>query len=417
MSIFALVDCNNFYVSCERVFRPDLNNKPVVVLSNNDGCIVSRSNEVKRLGIKAGTPLYQVRKDLDSIGATTFSSNYTLYGDLSSRVMEILSGCSPDIEVYSIDEAFLDLTNILFKNGIEDYVKDIKDKILMWVGIPTGIGVAPTKTLAKIANNYAKKNDGILVVLEKKEIDKLLEITPVNEIWGVGRKTAPKLNNIGIFNAKQLADTEQNILQKKFNINIARTALELNGIEAINEDNTPTSSKSISSSRTFSQQVSNLRELKEAIGTFTSIAAKKLRKEGLLAKSITVYLRTNRHNKNIYQQHESITKEVPATNSTKELIKASTSAIEVLFKNDIPYSKCGVTLNHLISENNVETDLFTETKPKPCKLSNTIDEINKKMGNNCLFFLGNGIKQNWRMRSDNCSPKWTTSWEELLKVK
>lgn len=417
MTLFALVDCNNFYASCERLFRPDLANKPIVVLSNNDGCVVARSNEIKKLGIKAGTPFYKVKYQLERVGATIFSSNYELYGDISSRVMNILSQAAPDIEVYSIDEAFLNISSFPSTTDLIRFATDLRAKVHLWTGIPVGIGIAKTKTLSKIANHIAKENSGVFVLNNHQQRIEILKKLPVSEVWGVGRKTVPKLTTCGIFSAFDLANANHQMLRSRFSINLVRTSLELQGTPAIPIDEAPQPKQSLAASKSFSKLVDCPQELKEAAITYTMTVAAKLRKNKLFAGNLTVYVQTNKHNSNVKQQHESLTHQLPApSNSSDILIPIATKLIQRLYMPECSYVKCGIICGGLVTEKCVTTDLFTPVKQESHNLSKALDSINKSYGKDSLFVLGSGVKRPWQMKRNYRSPCRTTSWHELLEV-
>ena len=419
MSLYALVDCNNFYASCERLFRPDLKNTPIVVLSNNDGCVVARSNEIKKLGIKAGTPFFKVKRELEKINATVFSSNYALYGDLSSRVMNVLSQAVPDMEVYSIDEAFLNIATFPAETNFSQFASDLRLKVELWTGIPVGIGIAPTKTLAKIANHIAKDLEaGVYILTDEQQRIEVLKNLPVSEIWGIGGRTAPKLATNGIFSALDLANASRELLQSRFSINLVRTSLELQGIPAIPIEEEPPPKQSLASSKSFSKLVECPQELKEAAITYTTTVASKLRNNKLLAGTLSVYVQTNKHKSEMMQQHESLAYQLPQpTSSSSVLIPIAAQLIERLYMNGCAYIKCGVVVGALIPEDSVTTDLFSPIKPQSDNLSKALDSINNSLGKDTLFVLGSGLERPWQMKRGYCSPCHSTNWSDLLEVK
>jgi len=418
MPLFALVDCNNFYASCERLFRPDLRDKPIVVLSNNDGCVVARSNEIKKLGIKAGTPFYKVKKELENLNATVFSSNYALYGDISNRVMSVLSQVAPDIEVYSIDEAFLNISSFPKETDLKQFAVNVKSQVHLWTGIPVGVGIAPTKTLAKIANHIAKEQQGVYILNDEQQRREVLRQLPVSEVWGIGGKTAPKLATSGIFTALDLADADHELLKKRFSINLVRTSLELQGTAAIPEEDEPPPKQSLAASKSFSRLVECPQELQEAAIAYTSTVASKLRKNKLLAGTLTVYVKTNKYKADVKQHHESLTVQLPEpSNSSSVLITIAVNLIKRLYMGGCAYIKCGVVSGALVSEDAMTADLFTPVKPQSDNLSKALDHINDAMGKETMFVLGSGLKRPWQMRRNYNSPARTTSWSDLLEVK
>ena len=358
----ALVDCNSFYVSCERLFNPKIRRKPVVVLSNNDGCIISRSNEAKALGIKMGEPYFKEKDIIIKNKVEVFSSNYSLYGDLSRRVMRTLKRFNTKIEVYSIDEAFLDLSNFPDQD-IEKVGKEIRDTVLQWTGIPTSIGIAKTKTLSKIANHIAKKKQsGVTSLINIENIDPILEKIDINDVWGVGRQLTKFYNKNGIYNAKQLKNKSNSWIKKSSNVLSSRTAMELKGIPCINLETTTTKRKSCVVSRSFGKRVERFQELKEAVANYCLNASEKIRSESLVAKAITVFVRTSPFQRNYGYYSNAKTVDFPiATNNSIEIVKAAVTILETIFKNGYQYQKAGVMLTGL-SNANEKTNLFSSEK-------------------------------------------------------
>jgi len=415
--MIALVDCNNFYVSCERVFNPKLNNRPVLVLSNNDGCTISRSNEVKKLGVKMGTPYFKLKNFIEQHNIAVCSSNYELYGDMSRRVMTILSDFAPGVEPYSIDEAFLHLS--LPENfDYFDYGKQIRQRILKWTGLPVGIGFAPTRTLSKIANHIGKKSeDGVFVMPD--DPSQILNELPVNEVWGIGGRLTEKLKRIGINTAGQLATRDDAFLRKQFNVCVARTALELRGTSALESDSIA-SSKSVSCSRSFGYPVIELSELEEAVASYTSTAATKMRKENQKACGANVYFE-------YYPEYEdkreggvsgtSVNFDRP-TGSTGEMLSKISAVLPSLFIEGRRYKKAGVVFFGLEGAEGKQPDLFDAPKSEHSeKLYEAIDKINRQLGKKAVFQLGEGIKQEWTMKREHLSPNYTTNWKQIPVVK
>lgn len=419
--MFALVDCNNFYVSCERVFNPKLKNRPVVVLSNNDGCVIARSNEVKSLGIKIGTPVFKCRQLLDPIGGKILSSNYTLYGDMSSRVMSLLEKFSPEIEIYSIDEAFLCLKGFE-KLNLEEYAQEIRKFIEKCTGIPLSVGIGPTKTLAKIANNFAKKSSTAkgTCVIKKSNHKDILKLTSVENIWGVGPRYAKLLNRNLIFNAYQFCNLQDSWLRKKMTVMGLRTAYELRGHSCFEIDDIPAARKDIASSRSFGKPVESLKELEQALASYVSQATKRLREQSLAVSTLTVYLTTNRFKSNDAQYSNSITYKLQtATSYTPQLISHATFLLKKIYKKGFRYKKTGVILSNLSNEEERQPGLFecTEKRTENKSLMTAVDEINTRFGRKAITFGSEGIDQEWKMRRNYLSPCYTTCWKDIPLIK
>lgn len=418
--MYAVVDCNNFFCSCERVFRPELCHKPVIVLSNNDGCVVSRSAEAKALGIKMAVPFFEVRDLCRQNDVHVFSSNYILYGDFSGRMMNVLAEFvdrEDDLEVYSIDEAFLNLAPLMPYKDPEAYCRDIRKKAEQWTGIPVSIGIAPTKTLSKVANNVAKKYkgyDGIFYLDSKERTEKVLEATPAGHVWGIGRRLSEKLKELKIENALQLCNADAGMIRKKFGVTVLRTVHELRGTPCFPDGAVPSIRKHIASTRSFGNNVTKLEELREAVATYVSSAAVKLRRQKSAASGLYVFILTN---KDHYRpgRHESAFRELPvATDSTPELIQHATSMLQGLFSEGTVYKKAGVMLSGIMPRSSVQLNVFdTMDRPKFSKLMDVMDGVNLRGGNGMLKFAATGTKQNWIMRSGMRSPNYTTSWKDI----
>ena len=419
-NIYALIDCDNFYVSCERVFRPDLIGKPVVVLSNNDGCIVSRSNEAKRLGIQMGTPYFKAEELIKENGVVVFSSNYTLYADISSRVVEILKMFSPNIEVYSIDEAFITL-NLTNSNFIK-YGKEIRERILKDVGIPTTVGIAYTKTLTKIATKIGKKNieyGGVVSLLNEKDNDMYLEMVDVEDIWGVGRQYSKWLREMGIDNAKDLKYANRQVIRHHMTIQGLRTVLELNGIDCIPLDSRRVLKKSITSSKSFGIKTDSLEDIKKALAIDVAQAGEKLREQGSVAGTLTVFLLSNPFKTPFYSNSISI--KLPyRVSDTPNLIKYSLIGLGKIFKSGYIYKKCGVVLSDISTVNDVQLDLFNSSFINDFNIKNramiTMDRINRKWGRDTIKIGSMGIENTLKMKQDMISNRYTTDWNNLLVV-
>ena len=414
--VFALVDCNNFYASCERVFNPRLQGRPVVVLSNNDGCVIARSNEAKALGIDMGAPAFEVADVIEKNNVEVFSSNYPLYADMSSRVMETLSTFTPDMEIYSIDEAFLNLAG--FGGSLTDYGRKIRQTVKQWTGMPVSIGIAETKTLSKIANRIAKKSaraKGVLDLTNSVYLDRTLAKTPVEKVWGVGVKTALKLKRAGIKTALALRDADVGWIRQKFGVVGARTVYELRGRLCYQLEQNPPPKKSITVSRSFATPVESVEGLKEAIASYTSRAGEKLRQEHLAAGVMTVFVMTSRFIKNRYYNLHTARFDV-ATNNTIELIRSACVSIDRLYRPGCEFKKCGVIFGGLVPENRIQRNLFDNIdRKKSARLMKTIDTVNATL--DCpLRWAAEGINQPWKLKFQRRSPRYTTHWDELLEV-
>ena len=414
----ALVDCNSFYVSCERLFNPKIRKKPVVVLSNNDGCIISRSNEAKALGIKMGEPYFKEKDIIVKNDVQVFSSNYALYGDLSRRVMRTLKRFNCDIEIYSIDEAFLDLSNYS-DNEIEDVGKEIRNVVLQWTGIPTSIGIAKTKTLSKVANHIAKKKQsGLVSLIGVENIDPILEKVEINDVWGVGKQLTKFYHNNGIYNAKQLKNKSNTWIKKNSNVLGSRTAMELRGIPCIDLEKINTKRKSCVVSRSFGKRAESFQELKEAIAGYSLNASEKIRSESLVAKSITVFIRTSPFQNRYGFYSNSKTIDLPmATNNSIEIVKTAVSGLETIFKNGYRYQKAGVMLSHLSDSNNGKNLFSSERDEKINSLMKSIDNTNYRYGRSTLSLASAGVHKKWNSRRQHYSKIHTADFYSLPTIK
>ena len=421
--IFALVDCNSFYCSCERVFRPDLENKPVVVLSNNDGCVVARTDEVKALealGLPAWAPYFKIKNDIKKHNVHVFSSNYTLYGDMSGRVMKTLSQFAPEMEVYSIDEAFLSFTGMEKINLIE-YSKTIRKTVLQNTGIPTCIGIGPTKVLAKIANKVAKKDkistQGVFSLCDRDYREKVLKVFPVEDIWGIGKQSAKKLHEHKIKTAWQLKQSDPAFIQRFLTIVGSRIVQELDGISCLDLETDIEDRKQIISSRSFGRQVKSITEIQESIANHVTTACEKLRKQDLKCKNITVFIQTNPF-KNTPQYHNSASMDLlSGTSVTPKLIAQAFLLLKMIYQDGYEYKKCGIILNGLYKNSFQQMDFFgRHDSPLDDVFMQTIDKINQFHGKGSVKFAACGIDQFWKMLSEMKSPCYTTRWSELLTI-
>lgn len=419
----ALVDVNNFYVSCERVFNPKLKDKPVVVLSNNDGCAVARSNEVKALGVQMAAPWFKFSALAKYHDIAALSSNYPLYADMSNRVMNILRDYSPDQEIYSIDESFLDLTQFQSRNLIQ-YTQHIRQRILRWTGLPVCIGIANTKTLAKLANHCAKKQSRFNGVCDFNSMhahtrNDMLSRLHVSEVWGVGRKLAPKLIEQGIKTALDLKQANPQQLKRQFSVIMEKTIQELNGTVCIELSEVMPAKKQILSSRSFGQPVQDYQSLAESITLYMTRAAEKLRKQHAIAGAVYVFIRTSpfKQGKGFYSNGMSIALPI-ASNDTRQLVKHALLGLKQLFKPHYDYVKAGVMLSEMTASHSIQTDLFSNAndQQQASKLMVTMDKINQRMGAASIKLASEGFNKPWKMKQDNRSPSYTTSWNELLNI-
>jgi len=419
----ALIDVNNFYVSCERVFNPKLVGKPVVVLSNNDGCAVARSNEVKALGVPMGAPWFKMKDLARQHGIVALSSNYALYADMSNRVMSILREYSPDQEVYSIDESFLDLTGFQSRDLIK-YAQHMRRRILRWTGLPVCVGIGATKTLAKLANHCAKKRPQFNGVcnfnsMTDIELDTLLAEIEVGEVWGVGRKLAPKLEALGFNTVLDLKQANPERLRQQFSVVMEKTVRELNETVCIELEEVAPPKKQILSSRSFGQPVRDYNSLAESITLYMSRAAEKLRKQSSYAGSVYVYIRTSpfKPDDPFYTNGLTIPLSSP-TDDSRQLVHVALWCLKHIYKPNYNYAKAGVMLSELVPAEGAQTDMFSrvQTTFKSDALMATMDKINRKMGKESIKLASEGFKRPWKMRQQNKSPSYTTHWEDLPLV-
>jgi len=414
----ALIDCNSFYVSCERLFNPKIRKKPVVVLSNNDGCIISRSNEAKALGIKMGEPYFKAKDVIVKNNVQVFSSNYSLYGDISRRVMRTLKRFNSEIEVYSIDEAFLDLSNFS-DDEIESVGIEIRSIILQWTGIPTSIGIAKTKTLSKIANHIAKKEkSGVVSLIGIEDIDPILEKVEIGDVWGVGRQLTKFYIKNDIYNAKQLKNISNTWIKKSSNVLSSRTAMELRGISCIDLEIQDSKRKSCVVSRSFGKKVETFQELKESVTNYCLNASEKIRSESLIAKSVTVFLRTSPfQNRGIYYSNSKTIDFPIATDNSIEIVKAAINGLKDIFKRGYKYQKVGVMLSGLSNLEN-KNNLFSSSKDEKIKsLMRSIDSTNCRYGRSALSLASGGVNKKWNMKRKHSSKIDTVDFRCLPTIK
>lgn len=416
--VFALVDCNNFYASCERVFNPAVRKRPVIVLSNNDGCVVARSAEAKEIGIPFAAPYFKIRSLAEKHKMAVFSSNYTLYADMSHRVMTILETYSPDVEVYSIDEAFLSLSGM--KCGLYEYGKDIRETVLKWTGLPVSVGIAPTKTLAKAAAHLAKKDpsSGGVLDMTMNDSDQYLKKIGVGDIWGIGQKYAAKLNSRGIYSAADFAAADDKWVKSNMTITGLRTLMEIRGHPCMSVDDAPAPKKAIVSSRSFGQSVESLEFLRQSVSSYTARAAEKLRGQDGLAGVVTVFIMTNRF-KDDPQYGASLSCELPeASSNTPVLTRYALALLKHLFKEGYRYKKAGVMLSGIITSRDLQMNLFMGSRERgSSSLMDTVDKVNRVYGSGTLFYASAGTEKPWSMRRELLSPAYTTRWEDIVEIR
>ncbi len=422
--VFALVDANNFYCSCERVFNASIQTKPIVVLSNNDGCVVARSNDIKKY-IKMGQPVFEIEEVLQAHDVQMFSSNYSLYADLSSRVMTVLSQFSPLQEIYSIDESFLELTSLLI-DDLTEYGHTIRARVLQYTGIPVSVGIAATKCLSKIAVEIVKHDpsyDGVLDLtrLPEQEIDELLARVAIDEVWGIGSKYARFLRSFGIDTAKELKYADERWIRKYLTVTGERIVLELRGISCIPIEVEKPLKQGIMSSKTFGKDITSWDEMKEAISSYTARAAEKLREQDSLASCLTIFIRTNSFKTDIPQYSNSWTVNFPyPTAFTPDLIRYALDGLKKIFQDGFRYRKAGVYLTKITPQSALQPDLFGDCSLtelyKQARFMAIVDAINRIYGRDTLFFAIQGITQSWRMRQLKLSQRFTTQWSEILTI-
>ncbi|MBT4584346.1 MAG: Y-family DNA polymerase [Phycisphaerae bacterium] len=416
--MYALADCNNFYASCERVFEPHLARKPVVVLSNNDGCIIARSQEAKDIGFKMGDPIFKCRDLVKQHNVIVRSSNFSLYGDMSRRVMQTIRLFSPDVEIYSIDEAFIKLDGLIDRN-FEDEMRRMRAAVLQWTGIPISIGIGKTKTLAKLANHYAKKTPEIGGVAQiPKNANEMLRAVEVGAIWGIGRQWSKKFRNIGVHTAFDLVQMEPAVIKKTFNIVAMKTVMELRGCTYYRLEQTPEQRKTLLRSRSFASPVTTWQEVSEAIASHATRAAEKLRNEELVASVLKVFFHTSlfNHRKPRHSAHATI-ELIPPTSTTHTIIKAALAAAYPIWKEGFEYKRAGVYLLEL-SKGQPQASLFEspEEKIRDKNIMSVLDAVNTNMGAGTLHFAATGFTKVMQMRQLQRSPRYTTHWDELPQV-
>ncbi|MFD0965187.1 Y-family DNA polymerase [Pseudofulvibacter geojedonensis] len=418
--MFALVDCNNFYASCERVFNPTLIGKPVAILSNNDGCVIARSDEAKKIGLPMGAPAFKYKGFFKANDIQVFSSNYPLYGDMSARVMAILRQFTPDVEVYSIDEAFLAFKG--FENyNFEVYGTQIRERIYQWVGLPTSVGIAPTKALSKVANKIArkfpKKTNHVFVIDSDDKRIKALKWMKIEDVWGIGRRLQKRLKQMNVKTAYDFTLLSDELVKKHFSITELKLKNDLEGKPVLELDE-PSNKKAIATTRSFERTFSDIDNLKERVSTFATSCAEKLRKQNSSCNMLIVQLQSDRHKKDTEYYRNSTTIVLPfATDSSLTLSRYAVAGVERLFKKGIKYKRAGVIVTGLVPTNAQQLNIFENENPKHQPLMKVMDDINKKYGDYKLKIGNQDLERTWKMRQERLSKGYTTSFDDVLKVK
>ncbi|WP_312626780.1 Y-family DNA polymerase [Scandinavium sp.] len=422
--MFALCDVNSFYASCETVFRPDLKGRPVAVLSNNDGCVIARSAEAKKLGIKMGDPYFKQKDLFRRHGVVCFSSNYELYADMSNRVMTTLEEMSPRCEIYSIDEAFCDLTGVRNCRDLTEFGKEIRATVLQRTHLTVGVGIAQTKTLAKLANHAAKQwqrqTGGVVDLSNLERQRKLMAALPVDEVWGVGRRISKKLEAMGIKTVLQLADTDIRFIRKHFNVVLERTVRELNGEPCLELEEFAPVKQEIVCSRSFGGRITDYEEMRQAICSYATRAAEKLRGEHQYCRFVSAFVKTSPFALNEpYYGNSSSVKLLTPTQDSRDIIGAATRCLDAIWRDGHRYQKAGIMLGDFFSQGVAQLNLFDDNAPKPNsnKLMEVLDHLNAKDGRGTLYFAGQGIQQQWQMKREMLSPRYTTRYSDLLVVR
>ena len=421
--MFALVDVNSFYASCETVFRPDLKGRPVVVLSNNDGCVIARSAEAKPF-VKMGGPYFKQKDQFRRQGVICFSSNYELYADMSNRVMTTLEELSPRCEIYSIDEAFCDLTGVRNCRDLTDFGREIRETVLRRTHLTVGVGIAQTKTLAKLANHAAKKwqrqTGGVVDLSNIEKQRKLMAALPVDEVWGVGRRISKKLDTMGIKTVLQLADTDIRFIRKHFNVVLERTVRELRGEPCLGLEEFAPVKQEIVCSRSFGGRITEYHEMRQAICSYASRAAEKLRGEHQYCRFISAFVKTSPFALNEpYYGNSASVKLLTPTQDSRDIIAAATRCLDAVWKDGYRYQKAGVMLGDFYSQGVAQLNLFDDNAPRQNseKLMEVLDHLNAKNGRGALYFAGQGIQTAWQMKREMLSPRYTTRYSDLLRVR
>ncbi|MBP7679639.1 MAG: Y-family DNA polymerase [Saprospiraceae bacterium] len=418
--MFALIDCNNFYASCERVFRPDLNGKPVVVLSNNDGCVIARSNEAKALGIPMGAPAFEYQKLFQQHNVQVFSANFALYGDMSNRVMTILSDYSPEMEIYSIDECFLKLKGFDKYFNLQNYGEEMRYKVTKWTGIPISIGIAPTKALSKLANQIAKKfpqeTKGVYIIDTEEKRIKALKWLKIQDVWGIGRQHTKRLNAQNVFTAFDFTQLSDDWVRKNLTVVGLRLKHDLQGIPTLDLEEIQ-SKKNIATTRSFETNYTEFEQLNERVSTFASSCAEKLRKQKSCCSSLMVFIHSNGHRKDLPQYSRNIVVKLPfPTNSSIELAAFATQALKRIFKPGFHYKKAGVIVQDFTPEEVTQTTLFESRNERHIPLMQAIDKMNLQFGQQKIRLASQDQKRVWKMKQEKLSPRYTTKLSDIITI-
>ena len=420
-TMIALVDCNNFYASCERAFNPNWNNRPVVVLSNNDGCVIARSNEAKALGIKMGVPAYQIKNEIERYGIGVFSSNYTLYGDMSNRVMTMLSSYSPNIEVYSIDECFLDFSGFERYN-LKEYGEEIVRTVSKGTGIPVSMGIAPTKTLAKVANKFAKKYKGYkgvcIIDTEQKRIE-ALKRTEIGDVWGIGHRYTKRLALYGVSTAYDFAQMPKAWVRQQMTVVGERTWKELNGEPCIDLELVTPDKKQICTSRAFGEAISEIEGLEEAVSSYASICAGKLRKQRSCAQALMVFIHTNNFREDLPQYFQNCVVKLPLpTNNTPEIVHYALIALRNIYRKGYFFKKAGVIIIDIVPDSAIQQNMFDNVdRERQKKLMKVVDRLNSGFNRNNLTLAVQGGRRKWKLKQELLSPCYTTRLSDIINIK
>lgn len=418
--MFALIDCNNFYASCERVFRPELNGKPVVVLSNNDGCVIARSNEAKTLGIPMGAPAFEYQKLFDQQQVHVFSANFALYGDMSNRVMTVLSEYAPEMEIYSIDECFLKLKGFEPYCKLQNYGEAMRQKVSQWTGIPISVGIAPTKALSKLANRIAKKypqhTKGVYIIDNEEKRVKALQWLKIEDVWGIGRQHAKRLKALDISNAYAFTQMSDDWVRKHMSIVGLRLKQELQGIPRWDLEKIQ-AKKNIATTRSFESNYYQLEQLHERVATFAVSCAEKLRQQKSCCNTLMVFIHTNGHRKDLAQYSRNIVVQLPyPTNSGIELAIFATQALKRIFKQGYAYKKAGVIVQDFCPESITQTTLFESRNERHIPLMKTIDQLNMQFGQQKIRLASQDPKRVWKMKQEKLSPQYTTKLSDIISI-
>lgn len=419
-NVFALVDCNNFYASCERLFNPKLEKKPVIVLSNNDGCVIARSNEAKAIGIKMGAPAFEFKELITKHRVHVFSSNYALYGDISNRIMSTLYELAPDVEVYSVDEAFLDLSKMKFED-LTAFAKKIRKTVKQWVGVPVSVGIGPTKTLAKIANHVAKINPeyaNIVNLCTIENIDNLFKTIPVSEIWGVGRAYSNFLIEKGIHTVYEFKKADEYWVRKHMGVVGQKTLFELRGVSCLFLEALAPDKKNICISRSFGAPLGSFEDLEQATSTFVTRAAEKLRLQKSCARAVFVFVMTNRFSNTPKYVNSTLVQLPVPTSITSEIIHHSLKGLKKIYRPGYKYKKTGIILSDLIPDDQLQYGIWDDlNRENYTELMQVVDKINARVGQGAVKFAVQGTKKQWKMHQERLSPQYTSKWNELLTIK